>query len=353
MKKKSEGIYFLPENYPMTTIYLTEPGSVLSKDSNKLVISKSKETIREFPIEKVEAVVLVGSASITSSLMVELMERDVTLTWLSHNGKFYGRLEPTRSVRIERQIQQFEKAKDESFTLCLAKKWIDAKVKNSVVMLSRWSREREELDIKSQIQSLKNTIEEIPSTTNLDQLRGYEGIASKNYFDALRKIFPKEYEFRERNRQPPRDPFNSLLSFAYTLLIYEIYTAITLKGLHPYMGFFHSPRRGHPALASDLMEEWRPVFGDALAIHSISHKIVNPEDFVTQSPANGGGVFLNQEANKKFFGQFEARLRKYNRYLDYIEYPATFRESMTFQVGSLVKAIEENDPEIYRPILIR
>ena len=350
MGKRSNKIFFIPEHYPMTTIYLTEHGSVLSRRENKLIISQSQEMIKDCPIEKVEGIVLIGSASITSPLMTELMERDITLTWISSSGKFYGRLEPSRSVNIERQMLQFKKAEDEDFSLAMSKKWIDAKLRNSITMLNRWSREREGLDTSEQIKKIKETIEKISYSSSLENLRGLEGYGSKCYFEALKLIIPPQYNFKERNRQPPRDPFNSLLSFAYTLLIYEIYTAITLKGLHPYRSFLHSPRRGHPALASDLMEEWRALFADALAMHCLSHRIVSEEDFTTLPESKGGGVYLTQNANKKFISQFEKRLRSYNRYLDYIEYPATFRESMAFQVGSLVKAIENNDPNIYRPI---
>lgn len=336
----------------MTSIYLTEPGSALSKSGNKLIISKTKQTIRDFPIEKVESIVLIGSASITSPLMVELMQRDITMTWLSSNGKFFGRLEPTRAVNIERQILQFDAAKDEEFCAELAKKWISAKIKNSIVMLKRWERERENIDLDYYCDQMQRMAECIHKTSEIEKIRGYEGSASRFYFEAFKKIVPEEYNFNERNKQPPRDPFNSLLSFAYTLTIYEVYTAITLKGLHPYRGFFHKPKRGHPALASDLMEEWRPILGDALAIHCISHKIVAKEDFLDPDPETKG-VYLNQESSKKFIEQFEKRIRKHNQYLDYIEYPVSFRESVTFQVGSLVKALEEYDPDIYRPVIIR
>jgi CRISPR-associated protein Cas1 len=304
MRRRSNKIFFIPEHYPMTTIYLTEHGSVLSRRENKLIISQSQEMIKDFPIEKVEAIVLVGSASITSPLMTELMERDITLTWISSAGKFFGRLEPSRTVNIERQMLQFKKAEDDKFSLEISKKWIEAKLKNSVVMLYRWSRERSELDLNEQIKQIKDIISKIPNSGDLDQLRGLEGYGSRCYFEALKKIIPEKFNFTERNRQPPRDPFNSLLSFGYTLLIYEIYTAITLKGLHPYRSFLHSPRRGHPALASDLMEEWRSMFADALALHCLSHKIVTEEDFVKIPESQGGGVYLTQEANKKFISQF-------------------------------------------------
>lgn len=336
----------------MTTIYLTEPGSFLSKTGNKLIISKTEQTIRDFPIEKVESIVLIGSANITSPLMVELMQRDITMTWLSNAGKFYGRLEPTRAVNIERQVLQFDAAKDDEFCAELAKKWISSKIKNSIVMLRRWARERSDIDIDEFCNKLSRACDGLNSTGDIEKIRGYEGSASRFYFDALKVIVPEEYKFSERNKQPPRDKFNSLLSFAYTLTIYEVYTAITLKGLHPYRGFFHKPKRGHPALASDLMEEWRPVLGDSLAIHSVSHKIVSKEDFLEPDPETSG-VYLNQEGSKKYIEQFEKKIRKHNQYLDYIEYPVSFRESISFQVGSLVKALEEYDPDIYRPVIIR
>lgn len=335
----------------MTTIYLTEPGAFLSRKGNKLIISKTEQTIRDFPIEKVESIVLIGSASITSPLMVELMQRDVTLTWLSNSGKFYGKLEPTRAVNIERQVLQFDAAKDEEFCAELSKKWIYAKIKNSAVMLNRWARERN-VDLDEYGDKLNSFAENTKSSKETEKIRGYEGSASKIYFDTLKKVVPEKFNFKDRNKQPPKDKFNSLLSFAYTLIIYEIYTAITLKGLHPYRGFFHKPKRGHPALASDLMEEWRPILGDSLAVHSISHKILAEEDFLEPDPETQG-VYLNQEGSKKYIEQFEKRIRKHNQYLDYIEYPVSFRESIAFQVGSLVKAVEEHNPDIYRPVIIR
>lgn len=336
----------------MTTIYITEQGSFLSRSGNKLVISKTEQAIKDFPMEKVESIVLIGSASISSPLMVELMQRDITMTWLSNSGKFFGRLEPTRAVNIERQVLQFDAANDEEFCLELSKKWIYAKIKNSVVMLRRWARERQSTDVDDICDRLLQSAEGVKKSPDMEKIRGYEGSASKFYFDGLKKVVPEDFSFTERNRQPPRDRFNSLLSFAYTLTMYEVYTAITLKGLHPYRGFLHKPKRGHPALSSDLMEEWRPILGDSLSVHSVSHKIISKEDFIDPDPETKG-IYLNQEGSKKYIEQFENRIRKHNQYLDYIEYPVSFRESIAFQVGSLVKALEEYDPDIYRPVIIR
>lgn len=338
----------------MTSIYVTEPGALLSKAGNKLIISKSKEApIKDFPIEKIDSIVMINSANISSQLAVELLERDITLTWISNKGKFYGRLEPTRAVNIERQITQFYLADDKEFSFEISKKWIYAKIRNSRVMLSRWARERK-IDLNSEIEELKNIADVIKNNQVRDSesLMGYEGRASKIYFDGLKQIVPEEFSFTHRNKQPPKDPFNSLLSFAYTLLMYEIYTAVSLKYLHPYRGFFHKPRRGHPALVSDLMEEWRALLCDSLAVSLLSHKVIKIDDFLDPDEETGG-VYLRQEASKNFIEHFEQRIRKLNSYLDFVDYPMSFRESITLQVGSFVKTIESADPEIYRPILIR
>ena len=162
---------------------------------------------------------------------------------------------------------------------------------------------------------------------------------------------PSYYSFKGRSKQPPKDPFNSLLSLGYTLLLYEIYTACINKGLDPYASFIHKIKRGHPALCSDLIEEWRPVLVDALVMNTVSRNMVNLTDF--QEPDENGGVYLCKPATKKFIGQFEERLRSENKYLDYIDYPLSFRESLQLQVGSLAKAIEASDSTIYRPVTIR
>lgn len=335
----------------MTTLYLTEEGSFLEKKGNRVRIRKTDYTLKELPIEKLESVILVGRTHITTPLMTEFLEREIPITWLSSIGKFYGRLEPTTSINIERQREQFRRADDEIFCFELAKSFINAKIKNCRVLLQRYNRNRNLDTVNEHIDYLRNQALKVNSADRLEQLLGFEGNASRVYFEALGLLVKEDFKFTGRSRQPPTDPFNSLLSFGYTLLLYEIYTAITNKGLHPYASFMHQVRKGHPALASDLIEEWRPTIVDSLVMNLISNKIISIEDF--KPPADNGGVYLTREGSKIFIQKFEQRIRSANQYLTYVDYPLSFRESLQFQVGSLVKAIEHDDPTIYRPVYIK
>ena len=336
----------------MTTLYVTDSGSYLSISGKRLEVKKSGELLKSVSLEKLENLVLIGWVSISSPLMVDLMERELPVTWISGTGKTYGRLEPTTGINIERQREQFRRGDNEKFCLNLAQKFIAAKIRNSRVMLARWNRERNIEKLNSIIQDMKDC-EKIASEENsIESILGYEGYSAKLYFQSLGQIVPAEFEFEKRTRQPPKDPFNSMLSLAYTLLMYECYTAIRSKGLHPYMGFLHQIKKGHPALASDIMEEWRAIICDSIIFDLVSHKQVSVNDFEPPNAQNGG-IYCRGEVLKKVIQAFEKKLSVSNNYINFVDYPLTFRESIQFQVGSLVKAIEENDPDIYRPIIIR
>lgn len=335
----------------MTILYLTEPGSYLEKRGNRLRVRKTEQTLKEIGLEKLEGIVLIGRTHVTTPLMTELLEREIPLTWLSETGKFFGRLEPTTSINILRQREQFRRADDEIFCHEFSKAIITAKIKNSRVILRRYNYNKEHSRITEILQELSSYVLKVNQTENINQILGYEGNSSRLYFEGLSLLVKEEFKFSGRSKQPPRDPFNSLISFGYTLLLYEIYTALIHKGLNPYASYMHQPRKGHPALASDLIEEWRSVLVDSMVMKSISSNMLTPEDF--KPPADNGGIYLTQSASKIFIQTFEKRIRASNSYVEYVDYPLSFRESIQFQVGSLVKAIEENDPCIYRPVVIK
>lgn len=336
----------------MTTLYLSEDGANLKLKDNRLIIKKSEETLKEISLEKLENIVLIGNIAITSPLSIELLEREIPVSWLSHTGKFYGRLEPTTRINIFRQREQFRLADNPAKSLELAKTFITGKVKNCQVVLRRYNRNFMNTNIQENIEELKRYASKIESAETIEQLLGFEGNSAKLYFQSLGQMVRKEFTFNKRSRRPPKDKFNCLLSFGYTLLLYEIYTAIVNKGLHPYCSFLHKVRNGHPALASDLIEEWRPTIVDSLVMSLVSSKIITEEHFLPQDETTGG-IFLTKEGLKIFIRKFEERLKQHNSYLTYVEYPLSFRESLQFQVGSLVKAIENKDMCIYRAVVIR
>jgi len=336
----------------MTLLYVTEPGSYLTKDGNRLNIKKDRDSvIKSIGIDKLEGVVMVGPANMSTGVMTDLLERQIPVTWLSSSGRFFGRLEPTTGYNIERQIQQFNIQRDENFRLVLARSWVNAKILNCRTLLRRYNRNREILEVTDAIASLEIFAEKAASASSIESLMGFEGLSAKQYFQAVSKILPASFAFTGRSRRPPRDPFNSLISFGYTLVMYEIFTALTTKNLHPYLGFMHQPKRGHPALASDLMEEWRAVIVDSLAIGMLVGAELKNEDF--EDPNEDGAVFLCRSGSKVFLEKFEKKLRALNQYLNFVDHPLTFRESLAFHVGALVRAIETEDPTVYRPIILR
>ena len=336
----------------MSSLYLTEEGSYLTLKDNRIVIKKTDEVLKEISLEKVDNIVLIGNIAITSPLSVELLEREIPVSWLSSTGKFFGRLEPTTRVNIFRQREQFRCSDNIDFSLDLAKTFISAKVKNCRVVLRRYNRNFCYEDIQENTEELKKYVMKIDEAETIEQLLGYEGNSAKLYFQSLGKLVKESFKFEKRTRRPPKDKFNCLLSLGYTLLLYEIYTAIVNKGLHPYCSFLHKIRNGHPALASDLIEEWRPTIVDSLVMNLIQSRIITEDHFLPQDESTGG-VFLTKEGLRIFIRKFEERLKQHNSYLTYVEYPLSFRESLQFQVGSLVKSIEECDSSIYRAVLIR
>ena len=180
---------------------------------------------------------------------------------------------------------------------------------------------------------------------------GYEGTAAKIYFKVLGKLIDEQFVFEGRSRRPPMDPFNSLISLGYSIILNELYGKIEGKGLNPYFGVMHKDREKYPTLASDLMEEWRAVLIDTTALSMLNgHELVK-EDFYTG--IDQPGVFLEKDGFRKYIQKLEGKFRTENRYLSYIDYSVSFRRAMDLQVNQFVKAIGTENVEEYMPVIIR
>ena len=282
----------------MSFLYVTEPDCKVYFHENQIVMEDSNGLKTMLPIEILEGVILIGNANVSSSCQRELLRRGLPVTYLATNGQYYGRLESTKHINIERQRSQFRLGDDTVFCLTFARKIIEAKTHNQIVILRRYNRDKAKESVKNCLHDMELVQKKVTSANSLEQLMGYEGNCAKLYFKGLSQLVHPDFPFSGRNKQPPRDPFNSLLSFGYTLLLYDMYGAIVNKGLHPYAGFLHQDRRGHPALGSDLIEEWRAVIVDALVMSLLNQGTFSSEDF-TQADETGG-VYLNKQASKIF-----------------------------------------------------
>ena len=294
----------------MTWLYVTEPGTCVGKQGGRIVLSKDNETVCEIPSETVEGVTVINSIQISSAVITYFLARNVPFTWLSSRGKYCGRLETANSHDIFRLKEQFEIIEDKTFALSLAKKILTCKICNQKTIIRNYNRRAKSDTVTKLYQKIKYLAEKISQSETIEVCMGYEGSIARNYFQALGKLVPEKFSFSARTRKPPKDRFNAMISFGYTLLLYDFYTAIQNAGLHPYIGFLHALKNGHPALASDLMEPWRPAVVDALCLSLISHSIIQAEQFeITED----GGVYLNPVGRKIFIEEYERRMGTVNQ----------------------------------------
>ncbi|MBQ9764199.1 MAG: CRISPR-associated endonuclease Cas1 [Phascolarctobacterium sp.] len=330
----------------MTSIYITENGAYLRKRGGHVIIGRNNEVLLEVPLERVEDVTVVDNVQVSSALATEFLERNIPLSWISSYGKFYGSLVGNGSVDVLKHKKQFELLEQGEFYFKLAQKVVFAKIHNQITVLRRYNRNVLSEEVESSIKNILAVRKNVFLTTDYRELMGYEGIISRIYFSALGSIVTEPFNFDRRTKQPPRDPVNSMLSLGYSMLFNEILSNVISTGLHPYVGFLHRIAKGHPALVSDLMEEWRAVVIDSMVLAIIKRNMIGYEMF----DVTDDGCFLNSEARKIFLQVYNKKLRSTNQYLDGKQ---TYRESLKQQCRKYASAIMHEDLELYRPMELR
>ncbi len=248
---------------------------------------------------------------------------------------------------IRRQKLQFRKSEDTDFCLALSKIFVKTKIKNQRTLLfSENSSAKEPVATiySTRILTLLNDVDKAQSIEELNLI-----IEKMNtfYFTGLSYFLGDDFNFTTRVKMPPKDPFNSMLSFGYTLLIYEIQNIILSKGLNPYIGFFASDEEGIPCLCSDLMEEWRTILVDSLAFKLLKTKKLTLNDFVTNEKT--GAVFLKKEARNIFVNEFGELLKKETGNIIGTSHKISYRRALEYQIHLLIKALESNCPDKYIP----
>jgi len=334
----------------MSHLYIVGNGSRLGIDGGYFVIEQKDGLIRKIPKETLESIVIFGNCSVTTPCINSLLANNIPVSYFSSKGKYFGRFVSTSNQNIVRIKKQFFLCENKGFRTEISKKFLAGKISNQKVVLKRYS-DNNNIDITQNMIQIKSAEKKIILCDSGETLMGYEGTAAKYYFDGLSKLVKKEFAFDGRKKRPPRDPFNSMLSLGYTLLMYEIYAEIESRSLNPYAGFLHRDQYSHPALASDLMEEWRPVIVDSMVLSMIQRKEIHIEDF--ESDEETGAVWLNNTSLKRFIKKFEEKLNVKVDYIKDIESQCSFRKAIWHQIGRLVSAIESEDGKKYMPIQIR
>lgn len=297
------------------TLYVTQPKSYLFKEGNTIVVKKENKKVIQLPIHTLGQIVCFGfSVVITPPLMAFCTENGVSIAWLSESGKFLGRVEGPVKGNVLLRRQQHRWADDTEKALSIARCVVAAKINNSRMNLQRFLRNQPgyeyEEAIREQIDKLARLLSDVETCTDLDTLRGIEGEAAGSYFIVFDNLIVQQKEdftFAHRSRRPPLDRVNALLSFAYTLLVFDIRSALETVGLDPYVGFLHADRPGRPSLALDLMEEFRAPIADRLVLSLINRKQIKSDQFTVHGT---GEVQMDDEARKTLIVAYQNRKKE-------------------------------------------
>ena len=300
-----------PSDDPALPLYVQEPGARLRKSGARLIIQTKKDTV-EVPMISVSQVVLYGPVSVTTPALHALMRAEIPVSWYSTGGWFLGHTIGTGNGNVAVREAQYRTAFTSECRLLFAKSLIQAKVKNSRTMLRRnWRKEHLATNKDDVLARLKRITRRIPHASDLQQLLGMEGEAAAIYFSGFDNMLSqnasgdiRSFSFATRNRRPPTDPVNAMLSLAYALLVRLFSTTITSVGLDPYLGLYHRPRHSRPALALDLMEPFRSIIADSCVIQVVNNGEIRPNDFVF----SGKACSLKPAGRKALITAFERRL---------------------------------------------
>lgn len=295
----------------LNTLYINTPDSYLRLDNDTLRVQVEDETRLRVPLHHLQAVVCFGRVGLSVPLMHRLADEAIALVLLDDNGRFKARLEGAVSGNVLLRRAQHDQSMRAVFSLDMARACVAGKVKNTRQVLLRGAREaKAEEDVAVLARGaldLAATLRALPEAKTMDVLRGLEGEAARQYFERMphlvRADLREHFSMDGRSRRPPRDRFNALLSFLYSMWMNDCRSALEAAGLDPQVGFLHVLRPGRAALALDLMEEFRPL-ADRLALTLVNRGQVSANDFAMRE---GGGVSLMPDARKAVVVAFQER----------------------------------------------
>ena len=295
----------------LNTLYVTTQGTYLAREGETVKVRVEKETRLQVPIHTLSGIVCFGQVSCSPFLLGLCAERGVGVSFLTEHGRFLARVQGPVSGNVLLRREQYRWADDEERSAAMARAFLVGKIANSRTVLRRACRDHCEKDGAGAVESaagrLRFSLSQLQSAASLDGLRGIEGDAAGTYFGAFDHLITsqkEDFRFRERSRRPPLDKVNCLLSFLYTLLMHDVRSALETVGLDPAVGFLHRDRPGRASLALDIMEEFRPVLADRLALSLINLGVVKKSGF---NQTETGAVLMDDATRKALLIAYQKR----------------------------------------------
>jgi CRISPR-associated protein Cas1 len=290
-------------------LYVQANHAKVTKKGETLQVSVDEQIVATARLGEVSQLVTIGNVYVTTPCLHELMRRDIPVSWHSFGGWFLGHTIGTGHKNVELRTAQYRASFDERLCLRVAKGLVAAKILNARTTLRRNWRPDEKPEML--FDEMKRDADRASRASSLEELLGIEGAAAARYFGNFKSAIKRNtderafvFDFTARNRRPPNDAVNALLSYAYSLLARTWSVVLSAVGLDPYRGFYHQPRYGRPALALDLMEPFRPLIADSAVLTAINNGEVRPTDFLSAA----GSVNLTSDGRKRFIATFERRL---------------------------------------------
>lgn len=331
------------------TLYVEGYDTFLRKEQQRLIVTKAREKIADIPLTAIDEIIVVGNGSLSSPLIQELLYRNIFVYFLTIGGNLRGWLQPALNKNIYLRQAQFQRSLEQDFSLNLAREAVIGKLWNYRTLLIRYNRRKMNEELKTAIKELGIIISEARKAKSKESLLGYEGLGSRSWFRSWRYLFREDqpFDFQGRNRRPPRDQVNALLGLGYTLLAKEVLSSLMRVGLDPYLGFFHSNHYGRPALALDMMEEFRPLIADNVVLSVLNRKMLTSEHFENRF----GAVYLTEQGRKTFFKAFQERMAEEITH-PIFNYKISYRRIIELQARFLAKVLTGELKE-YKALVVR
>jgi CRISPR-associated protein Cas1 len=328
----------------MAGIFLLSPGTRASLVSERLRVrpppdgDNEEVPPKDIPLTDIDHVLLGEHAALTTPALAELLRREITVLVVSSRLQLLGLCVPPPVMSVAR-IAQFRKSEDPGYVRDISTALVSAKLRNQRRVIQRLSANRADVSVGGDLESLEQSARraEAIGPGAVDELRGIEGAAARLYFATLATFFPPGAPMHGRSRQPPGDPPNAVLSYAYTIISAEMTCYLHAIGLDPAIGFYHEPTDRRPALALDLMEPFRAPIADALALDMFSHGQLRPDDHFEP---RDGGVYLNLDGRKRFHLAYERRMERTFRLRDAVEH-TTLRKELQEQAMAIKMSLTE------------
>ncbi|NLH73762.1 MAG: CRISPR-associated endonuclease Cas1 [Verrucomicrobia bacterium] len=348
----------------MPTVCINQPDCRVRLHTDRLEIiaiddeTGKEQVLREIPIRDIDRLITSESVHFTPAAMAELLRNGIPIQIFSWTGQFLGNFLPAQNSHGLARLRQYQCTLDPAFALDIARRVVTAKIYNQRRVLQRIAAGRADDDtaepeantdpaplppacateLRATLRWMDSALDSLKTCTTIDEVRGYEGAATARYFHDWAGFLPTEFPFERRSTRPPLNPVNACISFGATIIYNEMVAFLHAHGLDPALGTLHNTEDGRWSLALDLIEPFRPVIVEALALDLFTHQMLNKQHFENRN----GGVYLNSDGRKKFFLQYERRMER-QFMSEFVGHRTTLRQQLENQAVMYKTALESPD----------